>query len=91
MDILVPIINDASGAKVFFTIELSDVKGPCELGNHSSSTIHIVNIAGRSKVLNALVWRCNKNVKKFEIIQTAMLVSSSGFPIKASELKWATN
>ena len=46
MDVLVPIINDTSGARVFFTIELSDVQGPGQLGTNSSATVHIDNVPG---------------------------------------------
>ena len=45
-DILVPIINDTSGARVFFTVELSDVIGPGELGAFSTATVYIENVAG---------------------------------------------
>lgn len=45
-DILVPIINDTSGAKLFFTIELKDVVGPGSLGSNETATVNINNIAG---------------------------------------------
>ena len=48
-DILVPIVNDTSGAKVFFTIELSDVVGPGSLGPNGTATVHIDNVAGMKR------------------------------------------